>query len=264
MKLLFTICGRAGSKGIKNKNIRDFLGYKLPLYTLSAIDLYIKRHPEMECDVVANSDSLQLLDILCGTDYILNQRRKTDSKLKVHRIERKNELAGDRVAKIDVVCDCLCQMQDRLNKKYDMVVDLDITSPLRTVSNIEQLIQKKCESGCDIVYSVVESRRNPYFNMVMKSEKGYVKVCPSDFVTRQQAPVIYDMNASMYAYEPSFLSSGKGVLEGYGEIIVMYDTGILDLDHENDFELMEVIAGWLFENKDEFREIKNNLKVVLD
>ena len=41
MNILFTICGRAGSKGIKNKNVREFLSKPLPLYTLSAIDLFL-------------------------------------------------------------------------------------------------------------------------------------------------------------------------------------------------------------------------------
>ena len=43
MKILFTICGRVGSKGIKNKNIKSFVGKQLPLYTLSAIDLFLKK-----------------------------------------------------------------------------------------------------------------------------------------------------------------------------------------------------------------------------
>ena len=42
MNLLFTICGRAGSKGIKNKNIKNFLDKPLALYSLSVIDLYLK------------------------------------------------------------------------------------------------------------------------------------------------------------------------------------------------------------------------------
>lgn len=81
-----------------------------------------------------------------------------------------------------------------------------------------------------------------------------------DYVARQQAPEIYDMNASMYAYEPEFLSSGKGVLDGKGDIIIMYDTGVLDLDHEHDFELMEVIANFLFNKFPKFGEVRKNIK----
>ena len=39
----------------------------------------------------------------------------------------------------------------------------------------------------------------------------------------------------------------------------MYDTGILDLDHENDFELMEVVAKYLINKYEKFGEIYNNI-----
>ena len=39
----------------------------------------------------------------------------------------------------------------------------------------------------------------------------------------------------------------------------MFDTGVLDLDHENDLFLMEVIAKYLFENNEEFGEVYNNI-----
>lgn len=246
MNILFTVCGRAGSKGIKNKNIRNFLGYKLPLYTMSAIDLYIKRHPEHDYEIAASSDSMELLDII-------------SQRIDIHRIEREEKLSGDRVAKITVINDCLCRIRRSSGKEYDMVVDLDITAPLRTVDDIERLVEKKAGSKADVVFSVVEARRNPYFNMVEKTEKGYKKVCASDFIARQQAPEIFDLNASMYAYEPIFLSSGKGVLDGYSEIIIMNDTGFLDLDREGDFELMEVIAGYLFKTQRRYDEIKEHI-----
>lgn len=249
MKILFTICGRAGSKGIKNKNIRDFLDYKLPLYTLSAIDLYIRRHPSIDCDIVANSDSKELLNILCDS-----------GKRQVYAIERTADLAGDMVAKIDVIRDCLIRMEKLTHKSYAVVVDLDITSPLRTVQDIENLIEKQSETNCDVAFSVVEARRNPYFNMVKKTEHGYAKVIKSDFVARQQAPEIFDMNASMYAYKPDFLRAGKGIFDGYCEAIRMCDTGVLDLDREDDFELMEAIAKYLFSVKQEFSEIKSNIE----
>lgn len=248
MRVLFTICGRAGSKGIKNKNIRDFLGISLPLYTLSAIELYLRQNQKIAADVAVNTDSIELVEIL------------TESKLfPVEFVKRKENLGGDLVPKVQVIQDTYVELKNRKKTEYDMIVDLDITSPLRTVTDIENLIKKKQEIDCDVVFSVTESRRNPYFNMVKKTQQGYKKVIDSNFTARQQAPEIFDMNASMYAYKPEFLMSGKGVLEGYSEVIHMYDTGILDLDYENDFALMEVIADYLFKSRREFGEIVENI-----
>lgn len=247
MRMLFTICGRAGSKGIKNKNIKPFVGKPLPYYTLSAINLYLAKHSENACDIVINSDSQELLSMMSSS-----------SICPVELIERSPELGGDTVGKIDVIRNCLDIMQDRKKYVYDVVVDLDITSPLRRVADIENLIDTHIRTGADVTTSVTPARRNPYFNQLKRTEQGYRKVCESNFTARQQAPDIYDMNASLYAYCPQYLRSGGQVLDGYVEVVEMYDTGILDLDHENDLELMAVIAEYLFKTKDEFREIYEN------
>lgn len=244
MKILFTVCGRAGSKGIKNKNCRDFLGKPLVYYTLSAISLYIKENPRLECDVVLNTDSEKLIELI-----------EQQKMVKTDVVHRKSELAGDSTPKVAVILDCLNEMEKRKKTAYDMVVDLDITSPLRTVEDIKNLIQKKQNAECDVVFSVTEARRNPYFNMVKKTDNGYERVIPSNFNARQEAPEIFDMNASLYAYEPEFLREQKSIFDGKCEAIKMMDTGVLDLDHENDFVLMEVIGKYLFKIKRKFKII---------
>lgn len=250
MKILFTICGRAGSKGIKNKNIKNFNGKLLPYYSLSAIDLYLKEtHMEIEYNIVVNTDSKELIKIM-------NNNGMRDIEV----IERKPELSGDVVGKIDVIADCLYQMEKKENIKYDIVVDLDITSPLRTVDDMENLISTHIKKKADVTTSVVPARRSPFFNQLKKGDKGFKKVIDSNYIARQQAPETFDMNASLYAYSPDYLRSGKGVLDGYVECIEMYDTGILDLDHENDFELMEIIANYLIETNEKYTKIYRNIK----
>lgn len=224
-----------------------FVGKPLPYYTLSAIDLYLRKYRDKQYDIVINSDSTEFLSLMKNNGIRL-----------VELIQRNPELAGDTVGKIEVIRNCLDIMQERKGYEYDMVVDLDITSPLRKVFDIENLIDTYVRTGADVVVSVVPARRNPYFNQIKKTEQGYHKVCRSDFTARQQAPEVYDMNASLYAYRPSYLYSKKQILDGYVEAIKMYDTGILDLDHENDLELMSVIAAYLFENENDFKEIHDN------
>ena len=248
MRILFTICGRAGSKGIKNKNLREFCGKYLAHYSISIIDLYLKRHPAIDYDIVVNSDSHELLNLV------------SDNGLrKVSQIERDESLAGDSIGKIAVINDCLSKMEERKGYQYGMVVDLDITSPLRKVADLERVIETQIETGADVTTTVATARRNPYFNQVKRTNHGVQKVIKSDFTARQQAPEVFDMNASIYAYKPEYLRSGKGVLDGYCEIVEMYDTGILDLDHENDFELMEVVAQYLFKVDQMFGEIRDNI-----
>lgn len=250
MNILFTLCGRAGSKGVKGKNARDFLDIPLVWYSMANIALYRERYAGVNhVDIVLNTDSEDLIKIV-----------EQVKDLDVTILRRDASLGGDKVPKVAVILDCLTRSEYIFRVKYDMVVDLDITSPLRTVQNIKNAIDKKAiRNDVDVVYSVAPSRRNPYFNMV-KEENGYFcKAIPSNYTTRQEAPVFYDMNASIYAYSPEALKEKEHAtfFNSGCDAVVMMDTGILDIDSEEDYELMQVIAKYLFENNEAFKEIFN-------
>lgn len=252
MTILFTICGRAGSKGMKNKNLRDFLGYPLPFYTLSAIDLFVKRNPDIAYEIVLNTDSDELIDL-----FLKKQR------LELQTIKRDASLGLDDTPKVAVIKNSLEEIEKKMAISVDMVVDLDITSPLRTVADLHHLIERKTASDADVVFSVTDSRRNPYFNMVKSGKNGYERVFSSALNTRQGAPEVFDMNASLYAYAPNFLKSGKNIFEGKCDIIKMLDTAVLDIDCENDFHLMQVIADYLYSKNDDFKEIRDHIKTLI-
>ncbi len=249
MKILVTLCGRAGSKGFKNKNVQLFLGSPLSYYTLSVVDLFSKDNPEYHIDVVCNTDSPELA------------KQVSDYPMDVDFIPRAKELAGDLVGKKDVIADSYNKIREFKKTEYDVIIDLDITSPLRTVEDISNVVNEFKSSKADIVFSVTESRRNPFFNMVCKEKDSswYGRVINSNYTTRQEAPAIYDMNASIYAYKPEVLKIKNGLFENKCQIVTMKDTGVLDIDSNEDFKLMEVIAKYLYENEDSFKRIFENL-----
>lgn len=251
MNILFTVCGRAGSKGLRNKNLKLFLGKPLVYYTLSAIELYKKRYTEDIINVCLNTDSEELVHLVT----------KRDSEIYI--VKRTPELAGDGVAKLSVIKDCLQKTEQYYAICYDIVVDLDITSPLRTVEDIKNAVdKKKAQKNIDVVFSVTDSRRNPYFNMVKENNNGtYSKVLDSQYTARQQAPAIYDMNASIYAYNADFLKyNTSGMLfDGACGVVEMKDTAVLDIDSEEDFVLLELLAQYFFEESQAFGEIKDNI-----
>lgn len=248
MNILFTLCGRAGSKGFKNKNLKTFLGVPLVYYSIAIISDFIKRNQDKYlADIVLNTDSRELIEIVTS---------QTELSLSV--IERDKKLGGDSVPKVSVIKDCLDKMTIRNSVKYDMVIDLDITSPLRTVNDVENAINKKiARDDTDVVYSVTNSRRNPYFNMVKEENGFFCKAIASNYTARQQAPVFYDMNASIYVYSVKALNNKPHNIffNDNCDAVVMKDTGILDIDSEEDFQLMQVIAKYLIENDDKFSEL---------
>ena len=248
MNILFTLCGRAGSKGVKGKNARDFLDVPLVWYSMANIALYIEKYGAGDdIKVVLNTDSEPLKDLV---------RRVEDVPVTI--IHREESLAGDKVPKVAVILDSLKKAEEGFVCKFDMVVDLDITSPLRTVEDVKNAIErKKQRNDVDVVYSVAPSRRNPYFNMVKEENGFFCKAIPSNFTTRQEAPVFYDMNASIYAYSPDALRNKEhtSFFNSNCDAVVMKDTGILDIDSEEDYELMQVIAKYLFDNEAGFEEV---------
>jgi CMP-N,N'-diacetyllegionaminic acid synthase len=252
MTVLFTICGRADSKGFKNKNLKMFLGKPLVYYTMTAIDLYIKEYNVSDTiHKCLNTDSKELIELVTNrsTGYFV--------------INRDENLSGDAVAKMAVIKDCLVKADNYYNTSHDVVVDLDITSPLRTIKDIYNAIdKKKKQKNVDVIFSVTNSRRNPYFNMVKQNIDGTVsKICESNYVTRQQAPEVFDMNASIYVYNSNFLKSNisSKIFDGKCGIIKMFDTAVLDIDSEEDFVIMEIVAKYFYENKTEFNEIYLNV-----
>ena len=151
MNILITICGRAGSEGVKDKNLREFIGYPLILYTLSASSLFRKYLSHYNGDIVVNSDSLKLLEIAKKTEIC-------------SIIERPTELAQGTTPKIDVIKHSVTFMEKKFGKKYDFIIDLDITSPLRTIEDIISSLDQIISNGsCDVVFSVVAFQKKPLF-----------------------------------------------------------------------------------------------------
>lgn len=218
-------------------------------YTVSSSVLFRENNPQYNVDICVNSDSDDLIKIATKDHNIVG-------------IKRPSELAQDNSAKIPVIQHSLKFMEDLKDVKYDYVIDLDITSPLRAVEDIENALIKCIEIiNADVVFSVVHSRRNPYFNMVEVVDSRTKKVIDSDFTTRQQAPKIFDMNASIYCYRRDSLFNvfKYSPFDGVAEVILMKDTAILDIDSEEDFELMELIAPYFLDN--DFKELKEYIEV---
>ena len=240
MNILFTICGRDGSKGFKNKNLKNMNGVPLVYYTLSVIKLYQNIHPENSIMVAINTDSRELLEIICSQNMVSD----------IRTVKRKEELAGDNAPKVEVVKDTYLNCREYGD--FQVIVDLDITSPMRRVEDVERAIDTLLEKQeYDLVFSVVPARRSPYFNMVEKKGGCYGKLCPSIYTARQQAPKSYELNASIYAYRPCFLEHTirKSILDYNCGIIEMKDYLVLDIDTEEDFTQMSMLMKY-FQGQD--------------
>lgn len=226
MKILGTICARGGSKGVKDKSIRNLAGKPLIAYTIE----YLKRWGKAE-RIVCSTDSERIADIA----------KKYGAEIP---ILRPSELATDTASKIDALKHIVefCEKQD--NSKYDIIVDLDLTAPLRKKIFLEEAFEKFLKSDANNLYSVNKARKNPYFNMIELDEKGYAHLSKQgNVVRRQDAKLVYEMNASIYIYKRDFLLNTNSVHSNKTIIYEMPDIASIDIDNEIDFLFIEFLLN---------------------
>ena len=246
-RLLITICGRAGSKGFKNKNLKTFDGLPLSHYSLAAAELFIGQHPELYVDLCLNTDSQLLIDAV------------TAKYPEVTVVRRPEELCGDIVPKMRVFQHSLREMEARTGRMYGHLIDLDITSPLRRVQDVSGAwAQALAQPECDVVFSVCPARRTPYMNQAQLVDGYARRVIDHHFTARQQTPPVFDLNASIYVFKRSFLLENQtGFLwDGTFGMYQMFDTGIIDIDSEEDYLLMEAIARHLYAADPAFGQVR--------
>lgn len=190
-KYLITICARGGSKGIPGKNIKILNENPLIYYSIKIAENFKRKFPNT--DILLSTESLEISNVV-----------KSISNEVDASYERPANLAEDSTGKIETISDVYKYAQNKYNYKYSYIIDLDITSPLR---NLEDLINAlnllKSSSEALNIFSVSPANRNPYFNMVEKLENSdFVKLSKQgNFLSRQSAPKVFDLNASFYIYK---------------------------------------------------------------
>lgn len=228
MNILITICARGGSKGIPGKNIRPLNGKPLIAYTIESALRFSKLN---KADIIVSSDDAGI--------------RLVAGRFGVEVYDRPAYLATDTVGKIDTIKDVLVYKERTAGKKYEYVLDMDVTSPLRTMEDLGiafATIQEDEEAYN--IYSVNPANRNPYFNMVEKKSNGYYYLVKEGaFLSRQTAPAVYDMNASFYFYRRHFFDSGLTTSTTPRSLIYCMPHICFDLDHTIDFEFMEYLVA---------------------
>ena len=226
MKRLCTRCARGGSKGVPNKNIRPIGGKPLIVHSV----LQAQSSGLFEA-IAVSSDSPEILDISkkFGVDY---------------SIFRPQELASDSAPKLPAVQHCVNEVERISGENFDVIVDLDVTSPLRLTKDIEGAVRLLEEKNVSNVITGCPARRSPYFNLVERDEDGYVRLSKTPeqtIVRRQDAPECFDMNASIYVWKREGLIGRESILNADTLLFVMPEERSIDVDHEWEFEYVEFL-----------------------
>lgn len=222
MSTIVTICARGGSQGVPGKNIRPLLGKPLIVYTIEQA-----RACRGIDEVYVSTDDPKIAEVA----------RTAGAQVP---FLRPAELATATAPKTPVI-QHLVEQVERAGVRVDRIVDLDLTSPLRDVADIETCL-RLLDENTDVVITGYEAEKNPYFNMVEYHEDGtvaLVKPLAYPVETRQLAPKVYAMNASIYAWHRRTLD--KGLWGGRVKLYVMPRERSIDIDTPFDFMLVELL-----------------------
>jgi CMP-N-acetylneuraminic acid synthetase len=229
LNILITICARGGSKGIPGKNIKKINGIPLIAYTIDTAKAFSQKHNTI---------------ISISTDDLEIKQTAENFGIKSNYI-RPEYLATDSAGKIDVIRDLINYEEKKSGIKFDIILDLDVTSPLRTIDDLESAYSSfMIDEEALTLFSVNPSNRSPYFNMVEKNEFGYYqlsKKLDTTILTRQTAPLVYDLNASFYFYRRNFFDLDLKTPITNKSLIFEIKHLCFDLDHPHDFDFLEYL-----------------------
>ena len=230
MRTLITICARGGSKGIPGKNVKLLAGKPLIEYTFDIARQFKSNFADT--DIALSTDSKEITDLAIKSGFEVPYQRP-------------EVFATDKAGKIGAISDVLV-FYEKINQiRYDFVLDLDVTSPLRNINDLSDAFQLiRNDQHAYNLFSVSPANRNPYFNMVEKGSDGYfhlIKKLKGNILSRQLAPKVFDLNASFYFYQRTFFD--KGFPSAITDKSLIYEVPHIcfDLDHMIDFEFLSFL-----------------------
>jgi CMP-N,N'-diacetyllegionaminic acid synthase len=224
MRRMCTVLARAGSVGVPGKNVRLLGGVPLVAHSIR----HARTTGLFEAVVVSTDDpEVRRIAEAEGVDLV---------------IERPPELATATAGKVPAIVHAVEVAEKTLRGSFDVVVDLDATSPLRLPDDVVAAVALlEHDPDAVNVITAAPARRSPYFNLVERRPDGVVQLArPTDppVLRRQDAPECFDMNASIYVWRRAALQAGLAVINPGTRLLVMPEERSHDVDSELDWSIV--------------------------
>ncbi len=224
MKRIAVIPARSGSKGLKDKNIKELLGKPLIVHTIECA-------LESKCfdKVFVSTDSQKYADIALeyGADA---------------SFLRSEENSTDKADSWSVVREVISKFET-MGEKYDEIMLLQPTSPLRQPSDIVAAIDLLHEKNANAVISLTECEHSPLWCNTLPKDcnmDGFLRP-EYRYIPRQQLPTYYRYNGAIYLITLSELFKYGHMFEENCYGYVMEQDNSIDIDTELDFLIAETI-----------------------
>lgn len=218
MNILGIVPARGGSKGIPKKNIADVCGRPLIDYSISLGNLLVEQQLINRCIVSTDCEEIALVA----------KKYKADLPFL-----RPAEIAGDKSKSIDFIIHAL----ESLEEKYDAILILQPTSPLRTFDDIRLAIKIFQDNDADSLISCYEEE---YVNDYVSYQLCDVhKLSPKNLMhnkgtMRQEIKPSFVRNGSIYLTKTKYLLKTKQIISDTPYFIEMKKKHSIDVDTKDD------------------------------
>lgn len=225
MKPLFVIPARGGSKGIPGKNIKPLGGKPLIAYSVE-----VARQLAPDSDICVSTDDPAIADVV------------REMGLEVPFM-RPDYLATDNCGTYEVLLHAV-KFFEKLGRRYDTMVLLQPTSPLRTADDVRRCLEAYT-SDVDMVVTVVEAASNPYYNCYETDSDGFLHISKGDgsYVRRQDAPKAWEYNGAVYVINIDSLKQMPLSKFPRRRMVEMERSRSIDLDTPLDWIVAEAVVA---------------------
>ncbi|MCI0684028.1 MAG: acylneuraminate cytidylyltransferase family protein [Gemmataceae bacterium] len=223
-RILVVVPARGGSKGVKLKNLHPLAGKPLLAHTGELVRrlAYVDR-------------------ALVSTDHPEIARAARECGLDAPFM-RPVELSGDLIGDTEVLQHALRETEEIDALRYDVVVMLQPTCPLRREEHVTAAVEKLIRGGWDSVWTVnrTDVKYHPLKQLVLNAE-GALSLFAADgrrIIARQQLQPTYTRNGAAYAIRRACLLEQETTLGAHSTAIVLEEP-MVSIDTLADFTAVE-------------------------
>lgn len=224
LDIVGVVFARGGSKGVRRKNLRLFLG-----------------QPLVARAVEAGMMSPSITRVVVSTDDEEIARAAEAAGAEVPFM-RPAELATDDAPEWLAWQHAVRELA--AGGPLDLLVSLPPVAPLRTVDDVERCIAVALEPGVDLALTVTPCAHNPYFSVVSVNEHGGVRLAIDGprVHRRQDAPQLFDITPIAYAVRPAYILASTSMFDGVVRAVEVAREHAIDIDTEFDLQVARSLA----------------------
>ena len=225
MKILTIIPARGGSKGIPKKNLTLLDGIPLVSHAV-----HMAKKISKLSDIFVSTDSPEIASVV--------QRMEVSVPFM-----RPSELSGDRVSDFEVIFHGLNAMERYNSLRYDYIIMLQPTSPLRTLEDINACIDLLKSGTADAVWTVTELdvKYHPLKQLFIGDDDNaeLFDELGKNVIARQQLKPSYIRNGACYGFSRDCIMKQRTIYGSKLRLITSKKTQI-SIDTVEDLNAAEI------------------------